>query len=81
MTKAWLWQFFKFKGRIVYVYVSRKVRKETTQPFAFVRFSTKEEALRAMKNLDGLVVRGFLIEVKEAEFNSRANIRLLNNTN
>ena len=80
MTKARLWQIFKFEGRIIDIYISRKVRKTLAQPFAFMRWRTKEDAVRAVKNINGQVVRDCLIEVKEAEFKRGTNNRVLHNT-
>ena len=42
MSKAWLWKIFKFDGQIVDIDISRKVRKITTQPFAFMRYGSKD---------------------------------------
>ena len=68
MSKAWLYQIFNLEGKVVDIYISRKVRKISTQSFAFVRYKSREEALRAVRNLDGVEIRGNLMVVKEAEF-------------
>ena len=57
MCWEWLLQIFRIEGRIVDVYVSHKKRKKDKSAFGFVRFRVKKEALRAMKKLDGLVIR------------------------
>ena len=43
MTKAKSWQFVKFEGRVIDIYISWKTQETTTQLFAFVRFAIKEE--------------------------------------
>ena len=50
MTKAWLYQIFKFEERVLDIYIWRKARRTATQPFAFVRYRIREEALRAVMN-------------------------------
>ena len=68
MSKAWLGKIFKSIGKVVDIYISRKVRKTSVQPFAFVRFETKEEALKVVESCNGMEVRGNIIHVKELEF-------------
>ena len=50
------------------MYMSRKKRAKKPMPFTFVCFARKVDALRAMKNLDGLVIRKCTIRVSEARF-------------
>ena len=68
MAKAWFYQIFKFEGRAVDIYISRKARRTTKQPFAFVRFASKVEALRAVKTSNGTMIRGNIIGGKHVEY-------------
>ena len=58
MTLGWLRQLFAFEGRITDAYLSRKRRKMTNAPFAFVRYLRRGGAQRAIMNLNGMVIRG-----------------------
>ena len=50
MTAEWLRQIFKHHGNLVDVFLSRKVRKMTSNVFGFVRYECREEALRVIEN-------------------------------
>ena len=39
------------------VYVSHKKRKKNKSAFHFVRFKYKQDAVKAMENLDGTIIR------------------------
>ena len=68
MTASWLGQIFRYEGDIIDVFLSRKKRSTTRNPFAFVRFSNKRDAIEASKNLNGMVIRGCSISVQKARF-------------
>ena len=68
MTTSWLWQICGSEGRLVDVFLSRKKRASKPFPFAFVRFFNKQDATKAISNLNGLRVRGCSLEVKEAMY-------------
>ena len=68
MTRDWLWQLFQYEGEVVDVFMSRKQRKSSTQPFAFVRFSQLKGAQKAIDSMHGLEVRGSILSVKMAEY-------------
>ena len=80
MSKAWLGKIFKSIGKVVDIYISRKVCKTSVQPVAFVRFETKEEAVKAMKSCNGMEVRGNIIHVKELEFKRGTECNILPST-
>ena len=48
--------------------MSGKKRAKKSMPFTFVRFARKVDALRAIKNLDGSVIRKCTIRVSEVRF-------------
>ena len=68
MTLDWLRQMFEFEGKISDIYMSRRRRRMSNAPFAFVRFYQKGEAERAIKNLHGLVIRGHKLRANEAKY-------------
>ena len=49
------------------VSISRKARRESSSPFAFARFHSKEEALKACQEIHGMVVEGLNLVVTEAK--------------
>ncbi|MED6106000.1 hypothetical protein PIB30_000786 [Stylosanthes scabra] len=69
----WLWKVFSRFGRVKDIYLSRKVRKSNPLKFAFIRFRTKEDASRAIEQLDGWIVWGCKIALSESRFR-RGNI-------
>ena len=48
MTRSWLWQLFGHARKVVDVLISRKKRKTSSAPFAFVRFATRKEVEQAI---------------------------------
>ena len=48
---------------MVDLYLSCKKRKSRHSPFAFMRVGNKKEADHAIKNLNGLVLRGSAMEL------------------
>ena len=71
MTKGWLFQIFQWTGRIADIFISKKQRKESHNPFAFVGYKTKGGALKAVKELNGMEIRGHKISVNEAKYSRR----------
>ena len=71
MTRDWLLQLFEFEGKVADVYLSRKQRRGHKSPFGFVRYRRKVETLRAIKNLNGMIVRNCKIEVTMAKFDRK----------
>ena len=59
---------FKFVRTIVDIYVSRKRRKSSINPFAFVRYASTSGALRTISCIKRMVTRRNNIMVKEAKF-------------
>ena len=68
MSQSWLWQIFYLHGTVTDAFVSRKKRVVNNKPFAFVRFNSKKEALKAIQMMNGTVVRGHTMMVREAKF-------------
>ncbi|MED6173107.1 hypothetical protein PIB30_056245 [Stylosanthes scabra] len=68
VTRTWLWEAFSSTGRVVDVYLSRKIRKSNQLGFAFIRYKSKEEVLRTIEQLDGWIVRGCSLKVTESRY-------------
>ena len=79
MTRIWLWQLFKYDGSLVDAYLSKKIRRNNDKLFGFVRYRTKEDALKAIRRLDGQIIRECKIKVKEAQYSKR-NMTRVNQT-
>ena len=74
MTSSWMWQLFSHEGQVIDVFLSRKRRSGNRTPFAFVRYVHKQDALRAIESMDGMVIKDKRIEVQEAKY-KRSNGR------
>ena len=68
MTWDWLLQLFKFEGQVIEVFVSQKRQKNNDNRFDFVRYNTREEALNAVKNLNGIRLSGKTLKVSFAKY-------------
>ncbi|CAO2814239.1 unnamed protein product [Amaranthus hypochondriacus] len=68
MAKEWLWDIFLEYGTVEDVFVSRKIRKNKREAFGFVRYKKKKQALRAIENLHGHVIKGKPISVSMARY-------------
>ena len=68
MTWKWLLQILKGKGDIIDVYVLRKRRSNNAGQFGFVHFKSLEEASKAVRNLNGAIIRGRSIKVSYAKY-------------
>ncbi|MDV3200589.1 MAG: RNA-binding protein, partial [Pigeon pea little leaf phytoplasma] len=73
ITKGMLYKIFGWAGNVVDVYVSRKGRKGTSSPFAFIRYDAKGGAERAIGNLHGVCIGTKRMEVAAARFNRFQN--------
>ncbi|CAO2817717.1 unnamed protein product [Amaranthus hypochondriacus] len=72
-SSAVLWDLFEKEGAVSDVYISGKVRKNTSEAFGFVRFVQKNCALRAIKNLDGFSLHGHNLRVSMARYQKGGN--------
>ena len=82
MPTSWLWQLCNLEGLVVDVFMSRKQRAMKPGPFAFVQFISKQDALKAIRNLDSLIIRGCAIKLKEARYSREAESKKeINHTN
>ena len=50
--------------RVTDVYLSKKIGRTSTIPFALVRFAKKDEALKAVTNLNEMEIRENIITIK-----------------
>ena len=68
MTTSWLWQIFGLEGKVLDDFMSRKMRRSSKGLFAFVRFSSLEDAKAAMHNLNGMIIRDYAIKLQEPKY-------------
>ncbi|KAL4321816.1 hypothetical protein AHAS_Ahas14G0148300 [Arachis hypogaea] len=66
---------FKWTGRIIYIYLSRKNKNGQIYLFAFIRYTTKGGALKAVADMNSMVVRGRKLFVGEAKYRRGATIQ------
>ena len=57
---------FSFKGRVADAYVSYKWRRNMENLFGFVRFYHTQKATKAIKNLNGIEIRGCKLSIQLA---------------
>ena len=58
MTWDWLLQNFRGEGEVIDVFVSQKRRRNNEWRFGFVHFKKLEDARNAIRNLNGVMIRG-----------------------
>ena len=63
MTTDWLRQLFKYEGDLVDVYLSCKIRKNKKDGIGFVRFESREEALKVVGRMDGIIIKDCTMQV------------------
>ncbi|MED6133242.1 hypothetical protein PIB30_026567 [Stylosanthes scabra] len=78
-TLQWLWKVFGSTGRVLDVYLSRKVRPKNPLKFAFIRYGTKEEAQKTIEQLDGWLVWGNKIRLTESRYRRDSSSDMRNN--
>ena len=65
----WLKLIFQTEGTVVDVYISRKIKRFRKDAFGFVRFNRRQEAEKAIKNLNGFGMKDCKLRVSMARFN------------
>ncbi|KAK8635406.1 hypothetical protein V6N13_004143 [Hibiscus sabdariffa] len=70
-----LWHMFARHGDVSGVYIARKLSRGGKR-FGFVRYSCREDALRALERLNGCSVYGYRLTVKMANQNGRRTDRV-----
>ncbi|KAH7858858.1 hypothetical protein Vadar_028825 [Vaccinium darrowii] len=68
MDVDWLRQIFSSFGQMEDVFIPKKRSLSFNTKFGFIRFKEKEEAMRAIDALDGLLIRNFKIFVPLAKY-------------
>ncbi|KAL4286973.1 hypothetical protein AHAS_Ahas19G0139700 [Arachis hypogaea] len=68
VSKRELFQLFKWTGRINDIYLSRKQKSGSIYIFAFIRYTTKGGALKAISEMNRMKLRGRVVLVGEAKF-------------
>ena len=75
MSWDWLLQIFRSEGEVVDVFVSHKRCKISGSRFGFVHFKEMEEAKRAVRNLNGIKVRGNMLKVSFSKYDRNGVLR------
>lgn len=73
MDFVWLCQLFRSYGEVVDVYIPKKKSSRFHTKFGFVRFKSKDEALRAIQELDGICIRDSNIQMNLAWYSHSSN--------
>ncbi|KAH7858718.1 hypothetical protein Vadar_027137 [Vaccinium darrowii] len=73
MDEVWLRQIFRSYGDVVDVFIPNKRSSRFNTKFGFVRFSSRAEALDAVQDLHGILIRDFRIQVNLARFSQASN--------
>ncbi|KAH7854721.1 hypothetical protein Vadar_017130 [Vaccinium darrowii] len=82
MDLVWLNQLFRGYGEVVDVFIPKKRSSKFNTKFGFVRFNSKDEALRAVQDLHGTRIRDLDIQVNLARYSqNRGNKNLLHSSN
>ncbi|XP_016206260.1 sex-lethal homolog [Arachis ipaensis] len=68
ISKRELFQLFNWTGRINDIYLSRKWKNGDIYMFAFIRYTTKGGALKAIAKMNRLRLRSKIIFVGEAKY-------------
>ncbi|KAH7847374.1 hypothetical protein Vadar_025379 [Vaccinium darrowii] len=66
-------EIFSPCGRVVDVFIPSKKSKSFNTKFGFIRFKRREEVLRAINDLNGLLIRGFRMFVQFAKFSKSSS--------
>ncbi|XP_057756035.1 polyadenylate-binding protein, cytoplasmic and nuclear-like [Arachis stenosperma] len=75
VSKNKLFHMFKWIGRIKNIYLARKEKYGRIHLFAFIKYTTKGGALKAIKEMNGMQLRSKEIFVGEAKYRRRIDIR------
>ena len=68
MTNSWMRKLFSHYGEVLDVFISMKKRRQQTATFGFIHYGKRSEALKAMEKVNGMVIRGDSILIKEAKY-------------
>ncbi|XP_016195391.1 polyadenylate-binding protein, cytoplasmic and nuclear-like [Arachis ipaensis] len=75
VSKNELFHMFKWTGRINDIYLARKEKYGRIHLFAFIRYTTKGGALKAIKEMNGMRLQSKEIFVGEAKYRRRIDVR------
>ncbi|XVF06622.1 hypothetical protein REPUB_Repub06bG0065400 [Reevesia pubescens] len=70
--RRWVWQIFFHHGKVVDVFIPKK-KNVNGRCFGFVRFASRDDATRAVKNLNGAWLLDYRLSVNFARFSPRVN--------
>ncbi|XP_016192295.1 serine/arginine-rich splicing factor SC35-like [Arachis ipaensis] len=68
ISKKELYHLFGWTGKTIDIYLSRKRKQGLVYLFAFVRYTTKGAALKAITEMNHMRLRGKLLSISEAKF-------------
>ncbi|KAG5532640.1 hypothetical protein RHGRI_027065 [Rhododendron griersonianum] len=74
--EVWLHQLFRGYGEVVDVFIPNKRSSRFNTKFGFVRFKSRDEAERAVQNLNGILIRDYYIHVNLARFSQDSRSRI-----
>ena len=74
MSWDWLFQIFRGEGEVVDVFVSHKRRRTNGSYFGFVWYKKLEEAMNALRNLNGIKVRGKALKVAFSKYDKNGKM-------
>ncbi|KAH7842865.1 hypothetical protein Vadar_009918 [Vaccinium darrowii] len=73
MDVGWLRQLFRPYGCVEDVYMPSKRSSSFNTKFGFIRFKRREEAMNAIEDLDGFMIRNFKIVVQFAKYSKNSS--------
>ncbi|KAH7847538.1 hypothetical protein Vadar_027312 [Vaccinium darrowii] len=73
MDVGWLRQLFRPYGCVEDVYMPCKRSSSFNTKFGFIRFKRREEAMNAIEDLDGFMIRNFKIVVQFAKYSKNSS--------
>nr|XP_025703656.1 polyadenylate-binding protein, cytoplasmic and nuclear-like [Arachis hypogaea] len=74
VLKNELFYMFKWTGRINDIYLARKEKYGWIHLFAFIKYTTKGETLKAIKEMNGMRLRSKELFVGEAKYRRRIDV-------
>ncbi|KAH7846756.1 hypothetical protein Vadar_017789 [Vaccinium darrowii] len=73
MDEVWLRQIFRSYGDVVDVFIPNKRSSRFNTKFSFVGFRSRAEALDAVQDLHGILIKDFRVQVNLARFSQTSN--------
>nr|XP_025703686.1 serine/arginine-rich splicing factor 2-like [Arachis hypogaea] len=80
ISKRELFQLFNWIGRINDIYLARKQKHSGIYIFAFIRYTTKGGALKAIDEMNRMRLRGKMVFVGEAKYKRMSDVKDMSKT-